>query len=79
LLETAAFEAFSGAAWAEVISAEFFEELFLAVNDARASLDLGFRGIAFSAFAHRLDENGSSSWLVFRMAHLLFKECLEST
>jgi hypothetical protein len=40
-----------GAAGAGVVSAEFFEQFFVAVDDPEAALDAGFGGVAFPAFA----------------------------
>jgi hypothetical protein len=42
---------FVGAAGARVVAAELFEELFVAVNDARAAFYVGFGGVASAAFA----------------------------
>ena len=44
-------KAFVGAAGAGVVSAELFEELFVAVDDPGAAFYLGFGGEAFAAFA----------------------------
>jgi hypothetical protein len=40
-----------GAAGAGVVSAEFFEQLFIAVDDPVAAFDAGFGWVALAAFA----------------------------
>jgi hypothetical protein len=35
----------SGAAWAQVVAAELFDELDIAVDETPPAFDLGFRGI----------------------------------
>jgi len=56
------FESLAGAAGAEVVAAQLLDELFVAMHDPPAALDARFGGEAPPALAHRLDENGSSSW-----------------
>ena len=34
----------SGATWAQVVAAEFFDQLDIAMDDTPPTLDLGFRG-----------------------------------
>jgi hypothetical protein len=34
----------SGAAWAQVIAAEFFDELDITMDDTPSALDMGFQG-----------------------------------
>ncbi len=45
----------AGVARAGVVAAELFDELFAAVHDAEAALDLGFGWEAFPAFTGRLE------------------------
>ena len=43
-----------GSARAKIVPAEFLDELLLAVDDAGAAFDAGFRGIAPAALTHEL-------------------------
>jgi hypothetical protein len=52
------FEEFAACAGAEVVAAELFFELFVAVDDAQAGLNAGFGRIAAAAFAHGLERSG---------------------
>jgi hypothetical protein len=54
-------KASAGAADARIVSAELFEELFVAVHDAVAALDVGFGGVAPAALPRR-----RKSWAVRR-------------
>jgi hypothetical protein len=56
VLETAA-----AAAGAEVVAAELFFEQFVAVDDSDADFNVRFRGVAVTAFAHRLESRGLRS------------------
>jgi len=49
--EAAVLEEPSAVAGTEIAPAEFFAQLFVAVDDAAAALHLGFRGIPAAAFA----------------------------
>src|SRR5262249_18598151 len=57
-------EALAGAAWAEVVAAELFGQLFVAVNDAHAALHFRLGREALAALAHRFEKNGSVRGLV---------------
>ena len=41
---------FAGAAGARIIATEFFDQLFVAMDDARAALDVRFRWEAVASF-----------------------------
>jgi hypothetical protein len=47
-----------GSAGAEIVAAEFFEELLVAVDDAVAALHARFGGVALPALAARLKRSG---------------------
>lgn len=55
-----------GAAGARVVASQFFGEVFVAVDDAVAFLDVGFRGEAFLTLARDLETTpgfvGWTSW-----------------
>ncbi len=68
--QAAAFENLSGAARTKISPPQLLVQFLFAVNDPLAALYFRLRWITLSAFAHRLDENGSSSGFVCRMAHL---------
>jgi hypothetical protein len=44
---------FSGTAWTRIIPTQLFDQLFVAVYDAVATLDVRFGGETLAAFAHR--------------------------
>ena len=46
-LHAAVLKPASGAAWAQVVAAEFFGELDVAMDEAPSTLDMGFRGKDF--------------------------------
>jgi hypothetical protein len=52
-----------GAARAEVVSAEFLEQLLFAVDNANAALDARLARIAFAAFAAHFKSRGPRSFL----------------
>ena len=51
-------EELAARAGAEVVAAELFFELFVAVDDAQAGLNAGFGRIAAAALAHGLERSG---------------------
>ena len=53
--EAAFFEAFSGSAWTEIVTAKFLFEQFVAVDDAHAPFDLRFRWITPPPLAHSFE------------------------
>jgi hypothetical protein len=55
-MEAASFEYFATTAWARVVTAEFFREQFVPVDDANAAFDVGFRGEAFSSLTHGFEK-----------------------
>lgn len=59
-----------GAAGAEVIPAELFEELLVAVDDAQALADLGLRGVSPSSAYCWFRKQGRLSKSSLRMVHL---------
>jgi hypothetical protein len=51
----------SGAAWAQVIAAELFDKLDIAMDEAPSTLDVGFRGIRLPPLTRNAE-----SWGGFR-------------
>jgi hypothetical protein len=50
-------KAAAGATWAQVVTAEFFDEFFLAVNYLRSALHFGFGWISLSALTAALESS----------------------
>jgi len=48
---------FSGTAWTRIIPTQLFDQLFVAVDDAVAALDVRFGGETLAPFAHRLKKS----------------------
>lgn len=48
-------KAASGAAWAKIVAAQFFEKLFSAVDDAMTAFDVGFGRESFAALTAALE------------------------
>src|SRR5262249_18348157 len=64
-------EALAGAARAEVVAAELFGQLFVAVNDAHAALHFRLGREALAALAHRFEKNAWCSRTCGSMVHRL--------
>jgi hypothetical protein len=45
----------AGAAWAQVVAAEFFDEFFFAVDHSRSAFHFGFGRIALAALTAALE------------------------
>lgn len=77
--ETTLFEAEAGAAGARIVPPQLFFQLFIAMDDPHAALDLRFGGESMTPLAHVIEKNGCSSNCRLkscRMTHLLLVKVL---